>query len=183
MLVALPVVFTHTVYPHMLTLFCRGQTSPVKNSVASEAPSDSNSSGSKPQHAAAAVTSVDSKPKAPERRCVSAPRRVLAGDSWGTYNPLTHTWSQPPKDPRFEDTEGAMAKYTTSGIHTKKASRPASQGSYDPIRAVWKEAPKDTRSAAGAAFAPAELFKDGPGGSRPTTPGSTLRQSNVTRPW
>lgn len=94
--------------------------------------------------------------------------KQLQGESWGTYNPIHHCWSVPPKDSKNRDQNGAFNKqHGVSGARYGYTAVPASQGVYNPILNHWTVPPADSRVREGLTFAPATMF------SRPTA--ATIR--------
>lgn len=49
-------------------------------------------------------------------------RVVQAGNSWGTYNPIHHTWSAPPKDTRFHEPSQQLEKKVGDGCRNGAGS-------------------------------------------------------------
>ncbi|KAG2486944.1 hypothetical protein HYH03_014442 [Edaphochlamys debaryana] len=90
-------------------------------------------------------------------------RKSMAGPSWGTYNPITHEWAVPPRDPKFAEQESLTdRKLGVSGHSAGRTQTPGRQGVYNPILNTWTVPPADPRVMEGLAFKPATLF------SRPT---------------
>ncbi|KAG1661073.1 hypothetical protein FOA52_004535 [Chlamydomonas sp. UWO 241] len=84
---------------------------------------------------------------------------VRAGDSWGSYNPLLHAWTEPPRDVRFRDQEELTDR--RAGIHggcKVRVDPGPSQGVYNPVTNVWVVPPANARIIGGMAFAPARVF-------------------------
>jgi hypothetical protein len=103
------------------------------------------------------------RPATPGRR-----PKVESGDSWGTYNPLTHEYSKPPKDSKFLDQEAVTTRTQwISGQGKGRVSMNPDQGVYNPITNVWVVPPENTRIIPGLSFAPAGIFSK--------TSGATLK--------
>lgn len=103
------------------------------------------------------------RPATPGRRT-----RIENGDSWGTYNPLTHEYSKPPKDARFFDQEAVTTRTQwISGQSKGRVAMKPDQGVYNPIANKWIVPPQNTRIIPGLSFAPAGIFSKTSGGLRP----------------
>eukprot|EP00955_Chlamydomonas_euryale_P089935 364500-Chlamydomonas_euryale.AAC.40 len=86
---------------------------------------------------------------------------VRAGDSWGSYNPILHTWDVPPKDKRFHDQEAVSNRRAgVGGMSRGRATPGRDQGVYNPILNQWVVPPENARLVHGLAFAPASLFSE-----------------------
>jgi len=102
------------------------------------------------------------RPVTPGRR-----NRVVQGDSWGTYNPISHQWHAPPSDTRFHD-QNEMVNKQGHNVRGKVEDRPQKQGVYNPILNTWVVPPSNPRLIQGLSFAPAKLFSQ-PHPSQPRT--------------
>ncbi|KAG1659720.1 hypothetical protein FOA52_012260 [Chlamydomonas sp. UWO 241] len=86
---------------------------------------------------------------------------VRQGESWGSYNPITHEWAAgaAPRDARYCD-QNRMAD-RSAGVSGSTLGRPDTamkQGVYNPITNHWVVPPANFRVAAGLSFAPASVF-------------------------
>lgn len=100
-------------------------------------------------------------PSVPEERSATPGRRSRAfqGPSWGTYNPIQHTWHVPPSDARFHDQNAALNQQAgISGSHARKVNPGRDQGVYNPILNTWVVPPANLKIVPGLSFAPASLF-------------------------
>eukprot|EP00955_Chlamydomonas_euryale_P061455 358035-Chlamydomonas_euryale.AAC.3 len=89
--------------------------------------------------------------------------RVTHGESWGTYNPITHTWSSEPRNAKFIDQNKVTDR--TSGISGSQLGKPntrINQGIYNPVLNTWQVTPANARTIGGNSFAPASIFRTAP---------------------
>lgn len=99
----------------------------------------------------------------PREHAATPGRRVHAmhGETWGTYNPITHAWAEKPRDSRFVDQNKVTdRKHGPSGAALGKPDTRMNQGVYNPILNVWIVPPANSRHIAGNSFAPAGTFLD-----------------------
>ena len=114
--------------------------------------------------ATAATAAPSERPATPGRR-----PRMAQGDSWGSYNPISHHWNAPPSDARFHDQNVALNKKSgVSEARLGKTEAPRDQGVYNPILNTWVVPPANTRIIQGLSFAPASLFSQ-PNPAQPRT--------------
>mmetsp|Transcript_16158 Transcript_16158/g.44146 ORF Transcript_16158/g.44146 Transcript_16158/m.44146 type:complete len:339 (+) Transcript_16158:127-1143(+) len=86
-------------------------------------------------------------------------RKVMHGETWGTYNPINHVWQVPPKDSRYSDPSAMLEKSKgLSGTHVAKGQHLPNQGIYNPILNTWTVPPTNPRVIQGLSFAPATMF-------------------------
>lgn len=98
----------------------------------------------------------------------SSRTKVMQGDSWGTYNPITHAWVVPPRDARFSEQNKVLEQRSgISGSHHSKTPMSPNQGVYNPVLNTWLVPPANARHIEGLSFKPAAMF------SKPTA--ATIR--------